>query len=95
MQVPCWKDPKPGCMKGFEIIYSCDGMWGAVFNLVFFPLLACYIAAGVYFTVKVEGKPPVFTRANFPHPHRLLWESWYALVLDGVTYTRAQVSLVA
>lgn len=93
MQVPCWKDPKSGCMKGFEVVYSCDGMWGAVFNMVFFPLFACYIGGGVYFTVKVHGKPPVFTRANFPHPHRLLWESWYALVLDGVTFTRAQVRM--
>jgi hypothetical protein len=23
--------------KGFEIAYACAGMWGALFNLVFFP----------------------------------------------------------
>ena len=80
-------------MKGFEVVYSCDGMWGAVFNMAFFPLFACYIGGGVYCTVKVQGKPPVFTRASFPHPHRLLWESWYALVLDGVSFTRAQVRI--
>ena len=90
----CWTDPASGCQKGFEATYTCSGRWGVLFNIFFVTGLSVYLAGGVVWSAKVQGKPMGTTAAQACqlHPHSAQWLAFNGLVVDGVTFSRRKAA---
>ena len=90
----CWTDPASGCQKGFEATYTCSGRWGVLFNIFFVTGLSVYLAGGVAWSAKVQGKAmgTAAAQACQLHPHSAQWSAIYALVVDGVTFSRRKAA---
>ena len=82
--------PPPASASGPEVLTlsGCGSDWGLGFILTFVIGGALYVVGGVGYAVKAKGAAPGLDAL----PHREFWEELSALVLDGVSYTKARAS---
>ena len=63
---------------------SCGSAWGFSFVNIFGALSLLYVAAGVGFAAKTQGK----SVALVSHPHYTQWQEVRGLVMDGIEYAK-------
>ena len=63
---------------------SCGSAWGFSFLNIFGVFSLLYVAAGVGFAAKTQGK----SLALVSHPHYVQWQEVRGLVMDGIEYAR-------
>jgi hypothetical protein len=82
-QEPCNSESSPPC--------ALPSGWGGPFLIAVAVASVLYLAGGVAYAKKVQGRDVTLTTAVASHPHHALWLSLGGLVADGVLFSRERV----